>query len=141
MQKLAESLQEKYLINLFRRATKEAFEQNFEEQFKICSLIEDPRNTTMDLVFSKISDIATTNANLEIEHYQNDIWIRSTKYTLDNPFLKIASDLLDDFYYYLDTRGYINSELEELIHEMKLDLEKQGVVDIHGDFIKQNKGE
>lgn len=136
MQKIIDRLIEKHLTKDITRITLAVYKDKFDEVFKESCEPRSDKNTTIGRTFKKISELALIEVVDFMGNHLEDINLRSAM-SKGNPFYDVLWDFWYDAKDYLYFNDYIDSILGDEWHDKQEELTKAGILDEHGDYIKQ----
>lgn len=136
MEKIIERLIEKHLLKDITRITLAVYKDKFEEVFKESCEAKADRNTTIGRTFKKLEELALIEVVDFMGDYLEEINLTRAM-SRENPFREVLWDLWYDAKDYFYFNDYIASILGDEWHDKQEELTKAGILDEHGDYIKQ----
>lgn len=134
MNKIAESLTERYVLETIRKEALRVFKQRFIEAFKACCESKDEQDTTIGQTFKLLNQMAIIQVNLVIDELFEDLRIYSYSDNKANPLLKVLDSLLNSYSDYMDIKGWVESVIDDEYHDKKEELIGMGLIDSEGDY-------
>lgn len=138
--KLAERLIEKHLSKLILEITLETCDKYFDQCFKEACQSPSASDTTLHDCYHKLKKFALSSVTIRLNSLMDETTdeMKNVKYSpTQNPFAAIAYTLWEEFMRYFDVDGYVENTIWEEYVDKKEKLEKEGIIDENGDYIKK----
>jgi len=137
MHKRCEELIDKHLTKMAGCITLEVCEKNFDRVFKEVCDQGSPNDTTIGATYRRLEKMAIEAVNVKFEEYKEEVTsemgiVKSSPH--GNPFALIAYELWENFLYYYDIRGLVESFIGDEWSEKQVKMTKSGILDEHGDI-------
>lgn len=137
MMKFSEELINKHLTKMVGGITLEVCETNFDRVFKEVCDQGSQNDTTIGATYRRLEKLADEAVKLKFDEYIEEVTgemniVKSSPH--GNPFALIAYGLWDNFLYYYDIRGLVESFIGDEWSEKQVKLTESGILDEHGDI-------
>lgn len=140
MQKLVETLITKHLTKPIGNITLEICLKHFDLVFKTACNQDNGNDTTIGATYRILEKMANEAVSLKMNELMNEVTdemgiVKRSPH--NNPFAAIAYAIWEDFLYYYDIKGIVESYISDEWQATEALLIEKGVLDHNGDFIKK----
>ncbi len=137
MNKFSERLMEKRIVPMIKRKCNGIMEEKFIQCFNNSCINKPINDTTIGHTFRELEKIVLREVEEDYLHMKNNTLIKSMDDEFDS-LTDLLIDMMEEFEYYMDFKGWIESILSDEFQDKKEELLKNGIIDQNGDFMNEN---